>query len=185
MGDLGEPTERYEDVPLSQLPPFLKPSVDRWKADTAGPNDDWGTNPIDSAVGFAHAVDWTEPWIIGILAMHCVLLILACATRQSFEAQSVLFMLTLALCASAEWLNALGAAHWKEFASQDYFDEHGVFASAVFSAPLLLVAFTIMIFSLKSTVGMMVIAKRQQLQLESKQNRERSPAQLSFRGTFL
>jgi hypothetical protein len=134
MGEMGEPTERYE-VPLSQLPPFLKPSLDRFKKDTASPKDAWGPNPIDSALGFAHAVDWTEPWIIGILIVHCVLLILACATRKSFEAQSVLFMLTLALCAAAESLNAWGAVHWKEFASQDYFDEHGVFGTAIGSCP--------------------------------------------------
>ena len=29
---------------------------------------------------------------------------------------------TVGLVASAEWLNAWGAAHWQEFASQDYFD---------------------------------------------------------------
>ena len=96
------------------------------------------------------------------------------------------------LVASAEWLNAWAAEHWAEFATQDYFDvralrqflfarrgqadpinafrhtqEHGVFASAVFCAPLLLIATTIMLFSLRATVDMMVVTKR----LEIKQSR--------------
>ena len=35
---------------------------------------------------------------------------------------------------SAEWLNRLGAAHWREFATQDYFDKSGVFVGATFCA---------------------------------------------------
>ena len=51
MGDLGEPTVNYE---LGSLPPFLHQHVTRWKKDTAG--DGWGPNPLDSLIGFAHAV---------------------------------------------------------------------------------------------------------------------------------
>jgi hypothetical protein len=52
MGDLGEPNARVE---LGSLPSFLHQSVNRWKKDTAG-EDDWGPNPIDNLIGFAHAV---------------------------------------------------------------------------------------------------------------------------------
>ena len=45
----------------------------------------------------------------------------------------------------AERLNRLGARHWRSFAGQDYFDPHGVFASALLSAPLLLVMFVILV----------------------------------------
>ena len=41
--------------------------------------------------------------------------------------------------------------------------EHGVFASAVFCAPLLLIASTIMCISLRSTVNMMIVTKRLEL----------------------
>jgi hypothetical protein len=114
---------------------------------------------------------------------------------------------TVGLTASAEWLNAWGAAHWQEFASQDYFDvralaplllcvgvsrcccgalylmslhiglwraaqEHGVFASVVFCAPLLLVAFVILVLSLRSTVQMMVVTKRHELQRSIRAKKE-------------
>ena len=91
----------------------------------------------------------------------------------------------MGLTACAEPLNSLGARHWEEFATQNYFDvrrpaaalpparcwlspallaqEHGVFASTVFSAPLLLVAFVIMAMSLRNTAEMLVVVKRAEL----------------------
>jgi hypothetical protein len=45
----------------------------------------------------------------------------------------------------AEQLNALAGAHWQSFAGQDYFDERGVFFSALVSAPLLCLMFVILV----------------------------------------
>lgn len=45
----------------------------------------------------------------------------------------------------AERINAFLAKHWKSFAKQPYFDPHGVFFSAVVSAPLLLVMFFLVV----------------------------------------
>ena len=42
---------------------------------------------------------------------------------------------------NAQRLNKLLAEHWRSFAGQPYFDEQGVFISAVVSAPLLLTMF--------------------------------------------
>jgi hypothetical protein len=42
---------------------------------------------------------------------------------------------------NAQRLNALLAQHWRSFARQPYFDEQGIFISAVVSAPLLLTMF--------------------------------------------
>jgi hypothetical protein len=41
------------------------------------------------------------------------------------------------MCASP--LNAWGAANWRSFSTQNYFDKNGVFMSALFTAPLILV----------------------------------------------
>ena len=57
MGDLGNPNAHIE---LGSLPPFLHQSVNRWKKNTAG-EDDWGPNPIDNLIGFAHAVQVRYP----------------------------------------------------------------------------------------------------------------------------
>ena len=45
----------------------------------------------------------------------------------------------------AERLNALGAARWRDFAGQNYFDPGGVFVSAVLSAPLVFDMFVILV----------------------------------------
>jgi hypothetical protein len=42
---------------------------------------------------------------------------------------------------NAQRLNSYLAQHWQAFARQPYFDEQGVFISAVVSAPLLLTMF--------------------------------------------
>lgn len=46
---------------------------------------------------------------------------------------------------TAERLNAVLAARWQSFATQPYFDKQGIFISAVYSAPLLLIMFVILV----------------------------------------
>ena len=52
---------------------------------------------------------------------------------------------SVALIYGAERLNALAHAHWRVFSGQDYFDDRGVFASALLSAPLLLIMFVVLV----------------------------------------
>ena len=58
-------------------------------------------------------------------------------------------MLAVGLIYCAERLNRLAGEHWKEFAAQNYFDERGVFVSVMLSAPLLCVAFFILLNALR------------------------------------
>jgi hypothetical protein len=44
-----------------------------------------------------------------------------------------------------ERLNAVGAAHWRAFAGQPYFDPQGAFFAAVVSGPLMLTLFTVLV----------------------------------------
>lgn len=48
----------------------------------------------------------------------------------------------------AERLNSILADNWKSFASQNYFDPHGLFLSVLWSGPLLLVAIVILVSAL-------------------------------------
>lgn len=47
-----------------------------------------------------------------------------------------------------ERLNNIGRRHWENFATQNYFDEHGVFFSALVSGPLLLLLFMLLVRAL-------------------------------------
>ena len=55
-------------------------------------------------------------------------------TRRVNELQMALLVAILGAVYGAERLNALGAAHWREFATQDYFDERGVFVALLYCA---------------------------------------------------
>lgn len=61
------------------------------------------------------------------------------------QAQSDGYCLTVALVYGAERLNALGGRHWQRFAGQNYFDEGGIFVSAVLSAPLVFTMFVVLV----------------------------------------
>ncbi|KAG2423228.1 hypothetical protein HXX76_015485 [Chlamydomonas incerta] len=119
--------------------------------------------------GFIHAVDWREPWIIGVLVFHAVMLLAALTTRKSGLVQGTLFLIAAATVWGSERLNALGAEHWESFAGQNYFDRTGVFMSAVVSGPLLLVMFIVLINYLINCSNMLVEAKRRELKFKARQ----------------
>jgi hypothetical protein len=65
---------------------------------------------------------------------------------------------------SASHLNAYGRLHWKSLGvSQNYFDQTGVFVSCLWSAPLALISFGILINSVWNASDLLITVKRQQL----------------------
>lgn len=72
---------------------------------------------------------------------------------------------------NAERINGLAAKHWRAFAGQPYFDGHGIFTSAVLSAPLLLAMFVILINYLLATASLLIKMKRKELQVKARQQR--------------
>jgi hypothetical protein len=55
-----------------------------------------------------------------------------------FKTQAVLFLLMCAAVRCAEMVNTALGHRWRSFSTQNYFDPRGVFASVMFSAPILL-----------------------------------------------
>ncbi|KAL2635132.1 hypothetical protein R1flu_006611 [Riccia fluitans] len=103
---------------------------------------------FEPILAFIHAVDWTEPWLIGLMSMHVILLVLAVLTRKNNNAQMTLFFSGLICIYFAERLNTILDRNWKKFARQPYFDRHGVFFSTVWSVPLLCMTTLILVNSL-------------------------------------
>ena len=68
----------------------------------------------------------------------------------------------------SEKINGYCAVHWRSFSKQNYFDEHGTFASALFSGPLLLIGFAQLINFLRLTSSALISAKRLELQAKGK-----------------
>ncbi|KAJ8431441.1 hypothetical protein Cgig2_014934 [Carnegiea gigantea] len=135
----------------------------------------------DNFIGFFHAIDWKERWLICLLAFHVLLLLTAILSRKHVNLQMCLFLLacrcpafllnpdTIKFNAAvtgvyfAENLNQFISVHWQMFATQNYFDPHGLFLSVLWSGPLLVIAILILINTLFSLCHLIVQWKRAEL----------------------
>ncbi|KAL5122845.1 Transmembrane protein 18 [Glycine soja] len=99
----------------------------------------------DNFIGFFHAIDWKEPWLMGLLGFHVVLLLVAIISRKKTNFQIFL------------------GKNWKNFSSQNYFDPSGLFMSVLWSGPLLVISMIILINTLFSLCYMIVRWKRAEL----------------------
>ncbi|XP_058724836.1 uncharacterized protein LOC131596251 [Vicia villosa] len=117
----------------------------------------------DNFLGFFHSIDWKEPWLLGLLTFHVVLLLVTIISRKNTNFQMCLFLLTLGGVYLTERLNSLLRGNWKSFSSQNYFDPSGVFMSVLWSGPLLALAMIILINTLFSLCYMIVKWKRAEL----------------------
>ena len=107
-------------------------------------------------------VDWTEPWLLALLAFHLVCLGLALRLRTN-PSRAALFLLLAALAYSAERLNEQAALHWTSFAGQQYFDHGGFFIAMVLCLPILLNLLVITATVMWTAGRMLVAVKRAEL----------------------
>ncbi|GMH21808.1 hypothetical protein Nepgr_023651 [Nepenthes gracilis] len=117
----------------------------------------------DNFIGFFHAVDWKEPWLMCLLGFYIVLLSVTIFSRRHVNFHMGLFLLALSGIYFAERLNRFLGEHWKSFATQNYFDPHGIFLSTIWSGPLLIIAMIILINTLFSLCHLIVQWKRAEL----------------------
>ncbi|XP_057799063.1 uncharacterized protein LOC131014914 [Salvia miltiorrhiza] len=117
----------------------------------------------ENFMGFFHAIDWKEPWLISLLSFHVILLVVVFASRRNINFQMFLFLLALGGVYLAERLNHILASNWKSFAGQNYFDSNGIFLSVLWSGPLLVIAIIILVNTLFSLCHLIVRWKRAEL----------------------
>ncbi|ERN08551.1 hypothetical protein AMTRI_Chr11g98320 [Amborella trichopoda] len=123
-----------------------------------------GARPAyDNFMGFFHAIDWTEPWLILLLCFHFVLLVTAITFRKKINFQMGLFVMALVGVYLAEKINIILAKNWEMFAGQNYFDPYGLFLSVLWSGPLLFISIIILINTLVSLCQLIVRWKRAEL----------------------
>jgi len=127
------------------------------------------SEPWDVAQGFVHAVSWEkETWLQALIAFHVLLWAIAFLSRHHSASQAVLFVVVSGLVASAETANRIAAKHWRRFSTQNYFDEHGVFAGVAFAGPLLLLLLLIMLNLVRLASNLLVDVKRRELRAKVK-----------------
>ncbi|CAM0955377.1 unnamed protein product [Alopecurus aequalis] len=117
----------------------------------------------DSLLGFVRAVDWTEPWLMGVMAFHASLLLATIGLRRNANLQFFLLFLAYSGVYLAQKMNIYLAEHWKSFASRNYFDPAGVFISVVWSGPLIFTSIVTVVSSLITLCQLMVKWKRAEL----------------------
>ncbi|XP_043534724.1 transmembrane protein 18 [Chiloscyllium plagiosum] len=129
------------------------------EAASAVPIDELSKMRITSLWSVLLSVQWSEPWLIGLLAFHafCLLLTLATVKFYRFQIAHFLFMIVLVFC--AEYINEMAALNWRLFSMYQYFDSNGMFISLVFSTPLLLNTMIIVIVWVYRTLATMTELK--------------------------
>jgi len=124
------------------------------------PNTTW-----ENVLAFKSAITWKEPFILFLLAFHlCIILFTVYTTRRGGLGSRFALLAVIAIIVrSAETFNGWGAQHWESFATQDYFDDRGVFVGLMLSGPLLLASFCMLIAFLKEASGLLVEVKTMEL----------------------
>lgn len=133
-------------------------------------------NEVLNLMTFLQDIDWTEPWLIGLVIFHGIVTVLTITTRNHGNFQAVFFVLLLLLVFCSSNLNEIAARYSSYFSRQQYFDSNGMFISIVFSSPLLFNCLVMVGQWLWSSGNLMVKVKqaqlRHRLKLEKKQRRQ-------------
>lgn len=129
-----------------------------------------GRGFADMVSGFCAAVAWRrEPWLWALGAAHVLAAAAAVRHRRSPAVLGALFAGGCAAVLLGERLNGLAAAHWRSFATQDYFDARGVFYSAVVGGPVLLNLLLVVALYLLQCTALLVEAKAGQIRAQRRQ----------------
>ncbi|XP_077074244.1 transmembrane protein 18 [Siphateles boraxobius] len=105
---------------------------------SAIPIDGFSNVRVTSLWSFLQSVDWTESWLICLLAFHVFCFAFTILSCKYYRLQICHFLLMVTMVYSAEYLNELAAMNWRSFSKFQYFDSKGMFISLVYSVPLLL-----------------------------------------------
>lgn len=135
------------------------------------PIDGYSNLRITSIWTFLMSVQWSEPWLVGLVCFHIVCLFVTVVTCRYFKAQICHFLLMVSFVYSAEYLNELAAMNWRSFSNFQYFDSKGMFISLVFSIPLLMNTIIIVMVWVYRTFSTMTELKT--LQLKRKMRKEK------------
>ncbi|XP_012671187.1 transmembrane protein 18 [Clupea harengus] len=101
------------------------------------PIDAFSNLRVTSVWTFLQTIQWSETWLIGLLAFHVFCFVATLFTCKHYRLQICLFLMMVGMVASAEYLNELAAMNWRLFSKFQYFDSKGMFISLVYSVPLL------------------------------------------------
>ena len=128
---------------------------------------------VEAILSFWHAVNWREPFIICLLCFHACVFATAWVTRRHANVSSTIFLVVLLLVLCAKSLNTAAAARWEHISTQNYFDRNGIFASVLFSGPLLLLGMFLLLNMILESSRLLVKVKQAELRAHARTKRNR------------
>uniref|UniRef100_A0A3Q0RC82 Transmembrane protein 18 n=1 Tax=Amphilophus citrinellus TaxID=61819 RepID=A0A3Q0RC82_AMPCI len=132
------------------------------------PIDGFSHLRITSIWTFLMSVQWSEPWLVGLLVFHAVCLFMTVLTCRFYRVTPLItHIVLLSLCQ----ILCLHLFFCRFFSDFQYFDSKGMFISLVYSIPLLLNAVIIVMVWVYRTFSTMTELKT--LQLKRKARREK------------
>jgi len=96
----------------------------------------------------------------------------ASSRQRTLTPRLAVLMLVGGLVRGGEYLNRIGAKHWKQFATQNYFDSRGVFCSIMLATPLLIDSFIMLCLLIRESAQLLVQVKRQEIKQRQKKKKE-------------
>jgi len=135
------------------------------------PKDAINTKEIDSIYKFLAHIDWSEPFLQGLIIFHIVSTVTILATRRRVWIQGFLFTLLLVSISLTERANEWLATNFKLYSKLQYFDSQGMFISLTYSAPVLVNCVIILINWFFISGDMLVRVKQKQMEVESKKEK--------------
>mmetsp|Transcript_27752 Transcript_27752/g.31907 ORF Transcript_27752/g.31907 Transcript_27752/m.31907 type:complete len:176 (+) Transcript_27752:48-575(+) len=121
---------------------------------------------FENAKDFFAAVDFSEPFVIGLITFHIIICIVLWKTRKNLTVQMGFQLCLLGLCQCTEYINSFLSQHWELLAGQNYFDESGFFLSMTFQLPLLMMALYVTVNAIYNAGSMLIKYKRLQIRKE-------------------
>jgi TRAP-type uncharacterized transport system fused permease subunit len=110
--------------------------------------------------------------LAGFQLVMFVLCMLASRKNASLAFRIVLMVLIVILVKSAEYLNQIAGEQWESFATQNYFDDRGIFIAIMFSSPLLMDSFMMLVFFLREAGQLLIHVKRAELKKKGRPAQE-------------
>ncbi|KAH8308774.1 transmembrane protein 18 [Drosophila kikkawai] len=134
-----------------------------------------GQTEVNEVTGywtFLLSIDWTDPWLIGLVLVHVLTTATALLSRNNTNFQVFLFLVLLLAVYFTESINEYAAQNWSSFSKQQYFDSNGLFISTVFSIPILLNCMLLIGTWLYNSTQLMVSLKTAQIRERARQGRK-------------
>ena len=118
------------------------------------------TKFYEDVMGFLHAIQWADDrWIKAWFVVFGMLFVATLYTRKRPNLQILLFLINCSLVYASETLNVLGSIYWRNFSTQNYFDDSGVFIGVVYATPLIILIIIQIVLTLYDSAHLLVVVK--------------------------